>query len=297
MLLKNSMGKPFAPVYYKRKNILQRITKDYGLVVEYDDCFICHITQQSIDKIGMNTFITICLNGIPISQENETLGLNKPIRYIFNGIILPPIRVTANNCSVTFKNCTFDGRLILLGNGHFLLENNRFGLLDFDADVDSLSFFNDPNYYIHSKRLNVHAKKMAFRDFRNLNFRGEFEAKLSATDIKFEHSNFGADAVNINSEHISSTGSVIKANEIVIQNSGYDLDPESLKLDSLFIHYNSKLNLLDPKEDIPDIQKRHEKRKTLVQLLHNMQVAKAAKIVQETQKYKKELEQQPISKL
>lgn len=296
MLLKDPVKKPFAPICYRRKNILQRITKDYGLVTEYDDCFICHITQQSIDKIGMKTFITICLNGIPTSQENETLGLNKPIHYIFNGIILPPIRVTANNCSVTFKNCTFDGRLILLGNGHFLLEDNRFDLLDFDADVDSLAFFNDPNYYIHSKRVKVYAKKMAIRDFRNLDFRGDFEAKLSGTDIKFEHSSFGANTINIKYEHISSTGSVIKANEIVIQNSGYDLDPESLKLDSLFTQYN-KLNLFAPKEDIPAIQKRHEKRKTLIQLLHNIQVTKAAKIVQETQKYKKELEQQPISRV
>lgn len=284
-------------IKYQRKEILRRITKDYGSIEELDDCFICHVTQQAIDKIGVNTFITICLNGVPETQENKTFGLNKPIHYIFEGISLPPIGITANNSSVTFKNCTFDGRIKLLGNAHFLLENNRYGVLNLDADVDILSFINDPNYYIHCKRMNLHAKKMIFSNFRNLNFQAESQAKLSATEIEFEYSFFCADSVNINSEHITSTYSKIKATEITIQNSGYDLDPESLNLDALFIRYNSKFNLIDPKEDIPEAQKIHEKRKTLVQLLHNIQVAKVAKINQECLRYKEELEHQSISRI
>lgn len=271
----------------EKKKFLEKITQNYGLVKEEEDKIICYVFQNKIKENQKSNITCFGLDTFPIAKEKY--NLDKPIYYIFENIIFPMVSISAIYANLIFKNCHFQYKTFFYGNGSITLQDNTYiyPVFHFYSSVHELILQNE---LLESPKIDIEAQKVTLinSEIHTSNI------KINTITTDFSNSSINANEINLNSDNIYTSDSNMKASEINIENKNYDLNPETLKLDSNYIIYN-KEKIFTFLKDISIIKGLYEKRKKLLYLLSIIKNNCRQTITQKICETKKELEQEPIN--
>ena len=111
-----------------RKLVMKKLTNNLGKVVEDDEKITCYVKKSKLKKEYYN-YIIACF-GVGENEEKvaEAYELNKPIRYVIDGIEFKKHGVNIfgyNNCEVIVRNCNFKFDVYIHVNGKCTLDNTR----------------------------------------------------------------------------------------------------------------------------------------------------------------------------
>lgn len=130
---------------YGRNKFLTKTIANIGDIEEEEDCIICIVKQDLLDKNAKPNFYQLDLDGMNTYYDKgkeivDYYKLNKPVHYIFDGIHFDtPININSYFCDITFVNCVFSHSWITIFNAdEITFSKNTF--LDATSIVSNQAF-------------------------------------------------------------------------------------------------------------------------------------------------------------
>lgn len=115
-----------------RTKYLQQVISRIGTIEEKEDCIICYVKQELLEKNGKRVFYELQCNGMNTVYDKskkivEYFKLNKPVYYIFDGITFDTVvNISSLFANITFKNCTFNMGIRCFFADSITFENNKY---------------------------------------------------------------------------------------------------------------------------------------------------------------------------
>jgi hypothetical protein len=300
-----------------RQDYLERFVGNLGKIVEEDDKIVIYATQKLVDKNGKKIIYELHSSGMNTYYEKsreivEKYKLNKPVYFVFDGIKFDRyVQLSSHFSNVIFKNCTFDNGLQVFHCENLTLENNKYyNWIDFgykpflSGKVKELTIKNDKfvNSYENKKYsetkfgIQISSDKV---NIVNSNICAESHGKINidAKEISIINSTISAPEIYLGSDSIKSSNSVIKSNNgIIIDNKNCDFNGN---VQAPIVIYNGiDLNASNKTISVneSDVNLKKARQKLLNKLRYLRDYCEQINI-NKSQKIKKQLDSQPISKV
>ena len=221
---------------------LKNITGNLGDIYETDDRYVCYVEQERLDWFYYkNKSRVLNLKGIDINDsENIKVKLDKPIYYVFEGIIFRnKLNFNAiHNPYIIFSNCIFNKSIssfftqgtvkfksnIYISNWYdMFLENNYLDI----HHADSLIFEDDNILNMNKKNLDgklgidIKANNVAIR-YSNVKITEPSVFYIKAKNLSIDYSIINVDKMIIEADNIHNT-SYIKCKDLMIDNKNNDV--------------------------------------------------------------------------
>jgi len=309
---------------FLRQYYIKDMIGNIGTIIEDDDKFICQVEQKKLErnkKEEKTEFYELTLKGrmIPIGESTDELmkkfHIEKPVEYIFDGIVFNSnLKFSAMNCTVIFKNCTFNCGLRIKFADKVILENNKY--------IDNTGIYNYGNSFLYGRSINelvikndnflnsYESQKYDNNKFginictnkltiinSNILVENDGQININSKDTTIEKTNIMGNEIYLDSKHLTTPDSMfISKNGIIIENKECDF---SGKVKSPVIIYNG-IEINTNNETFHIDNELCNLRVSRQQLLEQLQRLK--KHCNETnfnqmQELKKELDSKPISKV
>lgn len=215
-----------------RAKYLQQTIQRIGTIEEKEDCIICYVKQELLEKNSKKVSYELeCYGMNTVYDKSRKLvdyfKLNKPVYYIFDGIHFDTfVNIASSFSNLIFRNCTFNAGIHIFFADTITLENNKYNCWSDFKDYG--------NAFLWGKVNNL--------EIKNENFINQYELK------KYGENNFGMniniDKLNIENSTIcaESHGQInIKAKKTCILNSKISAPEIYLDSDSI-TSYNTSYN-------------------------------------------------------
>ena len=220
----------------KRKKYLQGLIGKHGQIIEKDDKIIVNVNPKKIKKTKYFNVINLYrTNNFEVEKELknafEIIKLNKPIFFIFNGIIFDKdVYLSSMSFHIIFKNCTFKECLHLNSSISVTLENNKYQNQTTEYScgqaglIDELTIIND-NFANNSKtKVDIRANKVNIIN-SNICAESKGQINIETKEMNLTDSTITGSEVYLNADSITSSNSIIKSNNgVMIDNENNDFN-------------------------------------------------------------------------
>lgn len=214
-----------------------------GTIEEKEDCIICYVEQQLLEKNGKRVFYELQCNGMNTAYDKskklvEYFNLNKPVYYIFDGIIFDTVvNISSLFANIIFKNCTFNMSIRCFFADNITFENNKYNCWTEFKDygnaflygkinnlrIEHEQFVNNSEFHNFDNNfgINVETNKivMVCSDIQAGN-NGQINIKANETVLQY--SKIIAPEIYLDSNNIFLNESFLKAKGVIIESKNYE---------------------------------------------------------------------------
>ena len=215
----------------ERDSVIKNRVADIGEIVEEEDRIICYVKQDLlINQCKYSADNILCIDGFLKDLKHwidylNKLNLNKPIYYIFDGIIFDWwLRFTSiGDCNIIFKNCTFRKGILIKKANNVSFENNK--------------YYYSSNYFGFGDYFEVNnIKKLTFINENFINeaicmLPNRFGINIKADIVKIINSNIDCDRFGDMN---------IRANKLIVKDSNIDARRLKMSVNKL-VYFNSNI--------------------------------------------------------
>lgn len=276
-----------------RTKYLRQVIPRIGTIEESENCIICYVKQELLEKNSKKAFYELHCNGMNTVYDRsrelvDYFKLNKPVYYIFDGIYFDTVvNIASTFSNIIFRNCTFNNGIRIFFADTITLEGNKYNCWT--------NFKDYGNAFLWGKIKNLEIKNENFinqyelKEYGENNFginievdnlkidnsticaesQGQINVKAKETNVL--NSNISAPEIYLDSDSIAFGRSLLKAeNGIIIENKNCECDTEVgfYNVDSPYVVYNGT-EIITDYEDFKDKEVK-EKRLALVKVLTNV---------------------------
>lgn len=276
-----------------RAKYLRKIIPRIGTIEESEDCIICYVKQELLEKTQKKAFYELHCNGMnTVFDKSRKLidyfKLNKSVYYIFDGIHFDTVvNIASRFSNIIFRNCTFNTGIRIFFADTITLENNKYNCwTDFkdygntflwgkveNLEIKNENFINQyelKKYGENNFGINIEVDNLKI-DNSTICAESHGQINVKAKEINVLNSNISAPEIYLDSDSIAFGKSLLKAeNGVIIENKNCECDTEVgfYNVDSPYIIYNGT-EIITDYGAFKDAELK-EKRLALVKVLTNV---------------------------
>lgn len=280
---------------YERARVkyLRQVISRIGTIEESEDCIICYVKQELLEKNSKKAFYELHCNGMNTVYDKsralvDYFKLNKPVYYIFDGIHFDTVvNIASTFSNIIFRNCTFNTGIRIFFADTITLEDNKYNcwtnIKDYgnaflwgkikNLEIKNENFINQlelKKYGQNNFGINIEVDNLKI-DNSTICAKSYGQINVKAKKTNVLNSNISAPEIYLDSDSIVFGRSLLKAeNGIIIENKNCDCDIEVgfYNVDSPYTIYNGT-EIVTDYESFKE-KKIKEKRLALVNVLTNV---------------------------
>lgn len=224
-----------------RAKYLKQIIPRIGTIEESEDCIICYVNQELLEKNSKKAFYELHCDGMNTIYDKsrelvDYFKLNKPLYYIFDGIHFDTVvNIASTFSNIIFRNCTFNTGIRIFFADTITLEDNKYNCWT--------SFKDYGNAFLWGKAKNLEVKNENFINQSELKKYGEnnFGINIEVDNLKIDNSTICAEShgqINVKAKKTNILNSNISAPEIYLDSDSIVFDRSLLTSDNGIIIEN-----------------------------------------------------------
>lgn len=274
-----------------RAKFLKQVISNIGTIEEKEDCIICYVKQELLEKNGKRVFYELHCNGMNTIYDKsrelvDYFKLNKPVYYIFDGINFDTVvNISSLFANIIFKNCTFNIGIRCLFANSITFKNNKYNCWTEFKDygnaflygkinnlrIEHEQFINNPEFHNFDNNfgINVETNKISIV-CSNIQAGNNGQINVKANETVLQYSKMIAPEIYLDSDSIFFGKSLLKAeNGIIIENKNCECNTEVgfYNVDSPYTVYNGAEITTDYDDKNKELK---ENRLKLVKTLKNV---------------------------